>query len=75
MNATPTKKTLVKVLSAKLGLAPAMVEPSRGATLKHRHMVANPGSHAALLRRLAGGKDKDQESGESGKDTDDAHTK
>jgi hypothetical protein len=55
---TPTpKKTLVKVLSAKLGLAPAINEPSRGAALKHRNMVANPGSHAALLRRLAGGKD------------------
>jgi hypothetical protein len=52
------KKTLVKVLSAKLGLAPTLNEPSRGAALKHRNMVANPGSHAALLRRLAGGKDK-----------------
>ena len=58
MRSPAPNKTLVKVLSAKLGLAPAMIEPSRGAHLTHRHMVANPGSHAALLRRLAGGNDQ-----------------
>ena len=48
---------ITKHLSSKLGLAPHISKVSRGAVIKHKAIpFAMPGSQAALLRRLFGGK-------------------
>lgn len=55
--ANTVNAAVTKFLSAKLGLTPTISRPSKAIVLKHRAVpLPMPGSHAALLRKLYGGK-------------------
>jgi hypothetical protein len=57
MPTIPKPAAITKLLSAKLGLTPTVSKPTNAIRLKHRAVpMPAPGSHAALLRKLYGGK-------------------
>lgn len=55
MPRTP-KITATKILSQRLGLRPTLPTPTKAVQMKRTVPLSLPGSHAALLQKLYGGK-------------------